>query len=248
MPSRHESHPEPVVFVLLALCVPASLAWAHGPVVQCEPCDKRAVAQCEQPLDCEPVKEHGCGCCFTCALAPGHACGVYTERCGSGLRCSPRVDEARPLQALLEGRGECQLQRSLTEPTEKAAEDDVSDASEESESTIRWIGPSVGSGPRNPRFFVINEPHTTAESRKAVEEPPCKQRMDRLMRQMKENPILNIRRLHLPNCDRRGYFKKRQCKPSKGRKRGLCWCVNKLGMRIPDSEHVGGKRKCQNVD
>ncbi|KAK2095976.1 hypothetical protein P7K49_025010 [Saguinus oedipus] len=43
----------------------------------------------------------GCGCCLTCALLQGQSCGVYTERCGSGLRCQPSPDEARPLQALL---------------------------------------------------------------------------------------------------------------------------------------------------
>lgn len=82
-----------------------------GPVVRCEPCDARALAQCAPPPPAPPcaelVREPGCGCCLTCALREGQPCGVYTERCGSGLRCQPPPGEPRPLQALLDGRGIC---------------------------------------------------------------------------------------------------------------------------------------------
>ncbi|XP_051020884.1 insulin-like growth factor-binding protein 3 isoform X2 [Acomys russatus] len=82
-----------------------------GPVVRCEPCDARALAQCAPPPTApactELVREPGCGCCLTCALREGDACGVYTERCGTGLRCQPRPAEQYPLKALLNGRGFC---------------------------------------------------------------------------------------------------------------------------------------------
>lgn len=82
-----------------------------GPVVRCEPCDARALAQCAPPPAAsacsELVREPGCGCCLTCALREGQPCGVYTERCGAGLRCQPPPGEPRPLQALLDGRGLC---------------------------------------------------------------------------------------------------------------------------------------------
>lgn len=82
---------------------------AAGPVVRCEPCDAGALGQCKPlPRDCaERVREPGCGCCLTCALREGQACGVYTGRCGAGLRCLHRHGESKPLQALLEGRGVC---------------------------------------------------------------------------------------------------------------------------------------------
>lgn len=82
---------------------------AAGPVVRCEPCDADALGQCKPlPRDCaERVREPGCGCCLTCALSEGQACGVYTGRCGAGLRCQHRPGESKPLQALLEGRGVC---------------------------------------------------------------------------------------------------------------------------------------------
>lgn len=100
---------------LCVLCLTAVLAaftrFAEtvGPVVRCEPCDAGALMECKPlPKDCaERVREPGCGCCLSCALAEGQACGVYTGRCGSGLICQFQPGETRPLQALLEGRGAC---------------------------------------------------------------------------------------------------------------------------------------------
>lgn len=89
----------------------ARAAAGSGPVVRCEPCDARALAQCPPPpaapACAELVREPGCGCCLTCALRLGQPCGVYTERCGAGLRCQPPPGEPRPLKALLDGRGVC---------------------------------------------------------------------------------------------------------------------------------------------
>ena len=100
---------------LCVLCLTAVLAVftrfadTVGPVVRCEACDAGALMQCKPlPKDCvERVREPGCGCCTTCALSVGQACGVYTGRCGSGLTCQQQPGESRPLQALLEGRGVC---------------------------------------------------------------------------------------------------------------------------------------------
>lgn len=104
------------VAVACLLCALAALAalWrpaaaAVGPLVRCEPCDVGALLLCKPlPRECaERVREPGCGCCMTCALSEGQACGVYTARCGSGSACRHREGERRPLQALLEGRGVC---------------------------------------------------------------------------------------------------------------------------------------------
>lgn len=116
MPGSRPPLPVIGITMVYALCVLAvaaaasvKLAASLGPVVRCEPCDARALAQCK-PLaqgDCEPVREPGCGCCTTCALRQGQHCGVYTERCASGLTCLPQAGASKPLQSLLEGRGVC---------------------------------------------------------------------------------------------------------------------------------------------
>lgn len=111
----------------VALAAVARLAGSVGPVVRCEPCDAGALLQCKPlPKDCaETVREPGCGCCTTCALAEGQACGVYTARCGANLTCRHQPGESRPLQALLEGRGLCtgaasRKLHSLLIPAQKA--------------------------------------------------------------------------------------------------------------------------------
>lgn len=104
--------------VLLLLAAYAGPAQGLGSFVHCEPCDEKALSMCPpSPLGCELVKEPGCGCCMTCALAEGQSCGVYTERCAQDLRCLPRQDEEKPLHALLHGRGVCLSEKSYSEQT-----------------------------------------------------------------------------------------------------------------------------------
>lgn len=84
------------------------LSGCLGSYVPCEPCDQKALSMCPPvPVGCQLVKEPGCGCCLTCALSEGQACGVYTGTCAQGLRCLPRSGEEKPLHALLHGRGLC---------------------------------------------------------------------------------------------------------------------------------------------
>lgn len=84
------------------------LSGCLGSFVPCEPCDPKALSMCPPvPVGCQLVKEPGCGCCLTCALSEGQACGVYTGTCTHGLRCLPRDGEEKPLHALLHGRGVC---------------------------------------------------------------------------------------------------------------------------------------------
>lgn len=99
--------------VLLLLA--AAAAAGPGPgggvgeeAIQCPPCSEERLARCKTPQGCaELVREPGCGCCATCALGRGTACGVYTARCGAGLRCYPPRGVPRPLHTLMHGQGVC---------------------------------------------------------------------------------------------------------------------------------------------
>uniref|UniRef100_A0A8C5RE62 IGFBP N-terminal domain-containing protein n=1 Tax=Laticauda laticaudata TaxID=8630 RepID=A0A8C5RE62_LATLA len=76
--------------------------------IQCPPCSEEKLAHCRTPSGCEElVQEPGCGCCATCALTKGMLCGVYTSRCGSGLRCYPPRGMEKPLHTLMHGQGVC---------------------------------------------------------------------------------------------------------------------------------------------
>uniref|UniRef100_A0A673NKK6 Insulin-like growth factor-binding protein 3 n=1 Tax=Sinocyclocheilus rhinocerous TaxID=307959 RepID=A0A673NKK6_9TELE len=68
-----------------------------------------------------------------------------------------------------------------------------------------------------------------------------------VMKILKISNVLNPRGFRIPNCDQKGFYKKKQCRPSKGRRRGYCWCVDKYGQPIPGYD---GKEKvhCINTE
>lgn len=93
----------PVTLLLLA-----QVGFVSLEAIQCPPCSEEKLARCRAPVGCEElVQEPGCGCCATCALARGMPCGVYTARCGSGLRCYPPRGVEKPLHTLMHGQGVC---------------------------------------------------------------------------------------------------------------------------------------------
>lgn len=95
--------------LLLLLAVPLGAAASAPQPWQCAPCSAERLALCPPvPASCpEIARPAGCGCCPTCALPLGAACGMATARCGRGLSCRPLPGEPRPLHALARGRGAC---------------------------------------------------------------------------------------------------------------------------------------------
>ncbi|XP_029905305.1 insulin-like growth factor-binding protein 3 [Myripristis murdjan] len=266
------------------------LAGTVGPVVRCEPCDAGALLQCKPlPKDCaERVREPGCGCCMTCALAEGQACGVYTGRCGSGLTCQHQPGESRPLQALLEGRGVCSSAASkklssLLIPAQK--QESVRDQGEEGRANVTTTmtvlpgvagvegGFSRGSMDTRPPLHtkLIKKDQSkksqsykvesvsggantdmhnfSLESKRETEYGPCRREMESILNSLKITNVLNPRGFRIPNCDKKGFYKKKQCRPSKGRKRGYCWCVDKYGQPLPGYDgKERGETQCYNLE
>lgn len=85
---------------------------------------------------------------------------------------------------------------------------------------------------------------------------------------MKDTSRVLALSLYIPNCDKKGFFKRRQvrtrlslhllagfsatdlavcwqCKPSRGRRRGICWCVDRFGVKIPGFNYAGGDLQCK---
>ncbi|XP_072568961.1 insulin-like growth factor-binding protein 3 [Paramormyrops kingsleyae] len=71
------------------------------------------------------------------------------------------------------------------------------------------------------------------ESKRESEYGPCRREMDSVLNSLKITNVLNPKGFRIPNCDKKGFYKKKQCRPSKGRKRGSCWCVDKYGQSLP---------------
>ncbi|KAK2857025.1 hypothetical protein Q5P01_005760 [Channa striata] len=254
-----------VPFLVLPLL--SVLTGGGSSYVPCEPCDQKALSMCPPvPASCQPVKEPGCGCCLTCALEEGRACGVYTGPCARGLRCLPKDGEEKPLHALLHGRGMCaneklykQMYPSKDEshgngrlpipdsmlPQTKVAlygRDYISSQKALAmEQAKHRQNQRAKSGPATKKEFLPPIP-------KNLDIGPCRRRLDNLLQGMKDTSQVMALSLYLPNCDKKGFFKRKQCKPSRGRKRGICWCVDRFGMRIPGVNYAAGDLQCKDVN
>lgn len=106
--------------VVAAVCSVLATGTSGSPVegpepFRCAPCTPEKLSQCPAvaPGCAEVLREPGCGCCFACALKAGELCGIYTAPCGSGLRCTPRPGDPRPLHSLTRGQAVC---TASTEP------------------------------------------------------------------------------------------------------------------------------------
>ncbi|VFV25218.1 insulin-like growth factor binding [Lynx pardinus] len=102
----------------------------------------------------------------------------------------------------------------------------------------------VGGAENTAHPRVISAPEMRQES----EQGPCRRHMEASLQELKGSPRMVPRAVYLPNCDRKGFYKRKQCKPSRGRKRGICWCVDKYGMKLPGMEYVDGDFQCHTFD
>ncbi|CAG5934167.1 unnamed protein product [Menidia menidia] len=87
-----------------------------------------------------------------------------------------------------------------------------------------------------------------AKDRKKLLFRPGPRRLDNLIQSMKDTSQVLALSLYIPNCDKKGFFKRKQCKPSRGRKRGICWCVDRFGVKIPGINYAGGDLQCKELD
>ncbi|XP_055364202.1 LOW QUALITY PROTEIN: insulin-like growth factor-binding protein 3 [Betta splendens] len=75
--------------------------------------------------------------------------------------------------------------------------------------------------------------NSSQESKRDPEYGPCRRQMESVLNILKVGNVLNPKAVHIPNCDKKGFYKKKQCRVSKGRRRGSCWCVDKYGQPLP---------------
>ncbi|XP_055487874.1 insulin-like growth factor-binding protein 5 [Leucoraja erinacea] len=262
----------PVLLALAAGCWSGSLAL--GPRIHCPPCDDKAISVCGSPPPaCHLVKEPGCGCCLTCARDQGRSCGVYTEVCAAGLQCLPKPREEKPLHALLHGRGICSLAKTQrrTQPTtpeggspeaEEPAPEGVDEGYVEKPPARKHVRLSTHKEQalrkdREKRLRIskiISSSENTAQERlqsaykHEAELGPCRRQMDVVLQSLRKEAYLSPHEVYIPNCDRKGLYKRKQCKPSKGKRRGLCWCVDKHGFKLPGSDYMHHDAQCHTFE
>uniref|UniRef100_UPI00398E6D49 insulin-like growth factor-binding protein 4 n=1 Tax=Pristiophorus japonicus TaxID=55135 RepID=UPI00398E6D49 len=246
-----------VLAALWALLAAAAGLSLPGEPLRCPPCSEEKRARCPVPRGCEElVREPGCGCCGTCALPKGRLCGVYTARCGSGLRCFPRRGAPRPLHSLMHGQGLCMepAEIELLQGTLPGTETEDYWELEHPESShipchsydkkciakhLARIREKTHNNGRSKNNHIRDDPRIMG---------PCYGELQRAL----ERIAMSLRQTHeslyqipIPNCDRKGFFHPKQCHPSLDGQRGKCWCVApKTGVKLIGSPEVKGDIDC----
>ncbi|XP_042527278.1 insulin-like growth factor-binding protein 3 [Dipodomys spectabilis] len=79
----------------------------------------------------------------------------------------------------------------------------------------------------------------SSESKRDTEYGPCLREMEDTLNHLKFLNVLSPRGVHIPNWDKKGFYKKKQCSHSKGRKQDFCWCVDKYGQPLSGFKSKG---------
>lgn len=245
--------------LVAALCSVLSTLGMGSPVlgqepIRCAPCTPEKLSQCPAvaPGCTEVLREPGCGCCMACALSSGELCGIYTAPCGSGLRCTPRAGDPRPLHSLTRGQAVC-TEIPEAEPTSQPP------LQEQVETDVEMDNAAILSDPGSSLFVPgLNKPFDpraahAQESMKAkliklVEQGPCHVELQRALEKIarsQEKLGDKLTRFYLPNCDKHGLYKPKQCESSLDGQRGRCWCVNSWnGKKLLGSTDLTADAEC----
>ncbi|KAM6919260.1 insulin-like growth factor-binding protein 1 [Xenentodon cancila] len=240
MPGLHKKLIFAAAAILAVLAVTRSSPVVGPEPIRCAPCTQQKLNDCPAiPAECKQVlREPGCGCCMACALEKGASCGVHTASCGEGLRCTPRPGEARPLYALTRGQGVCV-------DDEGQAADGVPDHS----SLHYLLGLNAPSDHQD-----AAEGHESIKAKvnailsKLVQQGPCHIELHAaldLIASSQQKLGDKFTTFYLPNCDKHGFYKAKQCESSLVGPPARCWCVSAWnGKKLPGSSDLVGDADC----
>ncbi|XP_026857843.2 insulin-like growth factor-binding protein 6a [Electrophorus electricus] len=79
------------------------------------------------------------------------------------------------------------------------------------------------------------------------EKGPCRKLLNTILQGIKPTVIQSNQDIYIPNCDRQGYFRRKQCRSSRGVQRGQCWCVDLKGTRAPSQTREDGFITCSSA-
>ncbi|XP_034738518.1 insulin-like growth factor-binding protein 1 [Etheostoma cragini] len=231
--------------VVAAVCSVLATGTLGSPVVgpepiRCAPCSPEKLSQCPEvaPGCAEVLREPGCGCCLACALKAEELCGIYTAPCGSGLRCTPRPGDPRPLHSLTRGQAVC-TESTEPKPTPEPQPQDQGEPEAEMENAAIVADPGSShylpghSKPYDPRAAADAQESMKAKllanRKKMLDQAPCHVELQRAMEKIAKSQQKlgdKLTRFYLPNCDKHGLYKPKQCESSLDGLKGRCWCVN----------------------
>ncbi|XP_053226394.1 insulin-like growth factor-binding protein 6 [Podarcis raffonei] len=223
--------------LLLLLLLTEAAAGGGRPGGGGAPCASPAAAagRASSARDAQALRdEQGCD-----ARVLGEPCGVYTPSCAPGLRCVPRPGERTPLHALLHGRGVCVAGggRNQTEAAPAAG-----DGWEENHHAGQSTAEPLLLQSQDPLQEVtvgktqLQQLSLDSDAKQERDMAPCRRHLAAILQELKAPLYQNGQDIFIPNCDTKGFYRRKQCQASKGQKRGQCWCVDKRGRRLEGME------------
>ncbi|XP_041748884.1 insulin-like growth factor-binding protein 3 [Coregonus clupeaformis] len=81
-----------------------------------------------------------------------------------------------------------------------------------------------------------------------LEKAPCRRLLNNVLKGLQ--PLVfksDFADIYMPNCDKHGFFRKKQCRSSRGMHRGHCWCVDESGIPTPSHTSPEGTLICDNA-
>ncbi|XP_041814321.1 insulin-like growth factor-binding protein 3 [Chelmon rostratus] len=76
------------------------------------------------------------------------------------------------------------------------------------------------------------------------DEAPCRKLLTTLIKGLDAHLFDSHHDIYMPNCDKHGFFRKKQCWSSRGKRRGECWCVDQNGMPVSSNTKEKGGLSC----
>ncbi|XP_029990813.1 insulin-like growth factor-binding protein 5 [Sphaeramia orbicularis] len=76
------------------------------------------------------------------------------------------------------------------------------------------------------------------------DEAPCRELLTTLMTGLTSHVFKSHHDIYMPNCDKDGFFRKKQCWSSRGKQRGKCWCVDENGIPVTSATTRDGTLIC----
>ncbi|TRY96111.1 hypothetical protein DNTS_015580 [Danionella cerebrum] len=235
----------PVVLLLIVHCGSWSLAIRLGPHKNCLSCKDGHFPGTGR------ASRDPAGAPSTTVLASGEPCGVYTLSCARGLRCMPPPRDHSPLQALLQGRGFCAKHGRMS-PTERPRPTGISVMILLRMHVLMGVFMSVPCVQKSSLkqdfndciFDIFTGPHPSSHSGDLEKQAPCRRLLNSVLRGLELTIFQSDRDIYIPNCDVRGFYRKKQCLSSKGMQRGHCWCVDELGTALASRAGEDGILPC----
>ncbi|KAG9269030.1 insulin-like growth factor-binding protein 6 [Astyanax mexicanus] len=101
---------------------------------------------------------------------------------------------------------------------------------------------------KHSKMSPTERPHSTGTPNTShsgeIDKALCRKLLNAVLRGLELTIFQSDRDIYIPNCDTRGFYRKKQCRSSKGMQRGHCWCVDELGVALSARAGEDGTLPC----